>query len=107
MQVLPDARVFSVRAPQSLVLTHQRQGSRFQLFAHGMTRYINDTYPGGIRGYGRWVARHAPTVIALHDAAPRWLEPTTREQLRGGRRGTRVDLVRPSRRRGGGDPGPR
>ena len=77
MQVLPDARVFSVRAPQSLVLTHQRQGSRFHLFAHGMTRYINDTYPGGIRGYGRWVARHAPTVIALHDAAPRWLEPTT------------------------------
>jgi hypothetical protein len=76
MQVLPDARVLSVRAPQSLVLTHQRQGSRFHLFAHGMTRYINDTYPGGIRGYGLWVARQAPTVIALHDSAPRWLEPT-------------------------------
>ncbi len=76
MEVLPDARVFSVRAPQSLVLTQQRQGSRFHLFAHGMTRYINDTFPGGIRGYGLWVARHAPTVIALHDSAPRWLEPT-------------------------------
>ena len=78
MEVLPDARVYSVRAPQALVLTHQRQGSRFQLFAHGMYQYLNDTYPGGIRGYRLWVVRHAPTVIALRDAEPWWLEPTIR-----------------------------
>lgn len=76
MQVLPDARIFSVRAPQPLILTQQRQGSRFQLFAHGMTRYLNDTFPGGLRGYRLWVAQHAPTVIALRDSAPRWLAPT-------------------------------
>ena len=76
MKVLPDARVYSVRAPQSLVLTHQRQGSRFQLFAHGMTSTSTTPIPAASAGYRAWVARHAPTVIALRDAEPRWLEPT-------------------------------
>jgi Dolichyl-phosphate-mannose-protein mannosyltransferase len=78
LKVLPHARVYSVAAPQSLVLTHQRQGSRFQLFAHGMFQYLNDTYPGGIRGYRLWVAQRAPTVIALRDVQPWWLAPTIR-----------------------------
>jgi hypothetical protein len=78
MQVLPDARIFSVRAPQALVLTRQRQGSRYQLFGMGMFDYIDDTYPGGIRGYGRWVERHAPTVVALAKDLPPWLAPMIR-----------------------------
>ncbi|MGH3308086.1 MAG: hypothetical protein ACRDOX_10400, partial [Nocardioides sp.] len=75
MRELPEAQILSVRAPQSLVLTHQRQGSRFQLFAHGMTQHINDTFPGGIRGYRLWVSQRAPTVIALFGTMPRWLAP--------------------------------
>jgi hypothetical protein len=78
MRVLPDAQILSVRAPQSLVLTHQRQGSRFQLFSHGMSHYINDTFPGGIRGYRAWVAQQEPTVIALFATIPRWLAPEVR-----------------------------
>jgi hypothetical protein len=75
MQVLPDAQILSVRAPQSLVLTHQRQGSRFQLFSHGMYQYLNDSFPGGIRGYRGWVAQEEPTVIALFGEMPWWLGP--------------------------------
>lgn len=78
MQVLPEARILSVRAPQAMVLTHQRQGSRYQLFGMGMFDYIEDTYPGGIRGYGQWVELQAPTVIALAKAVPPWLAPTIR-----------------------------
>jgi hypothetical protein len=78
MQVLPDAEILSVRAPQSLVLTHQRQGSRFQLFAHGMYQYIQDTFPGGIGGYRRWVTQQEPTAIALFREMPWWLAPEIR-----------------------------
>jgi len=78
MQVLPDARVLSVRAPQALILTHQRQASRYQTFAHGMSHHLAEIWPGGLSGYGRWVARHAPTVIAVGNLVPSWLAPTIR-----------------------------
>jgi len=75
MRVLPEARIISVRAPQALVLSHQRQPFRYQLFANGMTRYIQANEPGGIRGYSRRVATYAPTVLAL-DGVPKWLKST-------------------------------
>lgn len=77
MRVLPDARIISVRAPQALVLSHQRQRFRYQLFANGMTRYLQATWPGGIRGYSHAVEKEAPTVLAL-DGVPHWLQGTIR-----------------------------
>jgi hypothetical protein len=77
MRVLPNARIVSVRAPQALVLSHQRERFRYQLFANGWTKYLQDTWPGGLRGFGRAVENDAPTVLAL-DGVPRWLEPMIR-----------------------------
>jgi hypothetical protein len=65
LRVLPDARIFSVNAPQPLVLSNQRQGTRFHAFGNGMTPYIADTFPGRLRGYAQWIEDHDLTVIAL------------------------------------------
>ena len=74
----PDARILSVEAPQPLVLAHQRNLSRLQLFGNGLIDYVDDTWPGGRDGYGRWIGRQKPTLIALgnHGTVPDWLDPT-------------------------------
>ena len=70
----PDARLVSVHAPLPLVLTDQRNPSRFQIFGQGVKDYVDDIWPGGIRGYGRWVVRQEPTAIVLQAGhSPRWL----------------------------------
>jgi hypothetical protein len=73
----PDARIASVEAPQPLVLTHQRNVSRFQLFGNGLEGYVEDTWPGGAAGYGRWLVDQRPTVIAVgqQSGMPDWLPP--------------------------------
>ncbi len=80
MSMLPkDARIISVEAPQALVLSHQTNASRLQLFGNGLKDYVDDTWPGGLEGYGRWIGRQSPTVIALGGYAragrPDWLKP--------------------------------
>ncbi len=77
MSVVPDARMLSISAAQPLVLAQQRNASRFQPFGAGMGDYIDDTYPGGLAGYGRWVASNEPTIIAFGlRRVPSWLAPT-------------------------------
>jgi hypothetical protein len=83
MSLLPaDADIVSVEAPQPLVLTGQRNASRLQLFGNGLIDYVEDTWPGGIEGYARWLGRRSPTVIAVggHSTVqvPSWLEPLLR-----------------------------
>jgi hypothetical protein len=82
MRVVPHARFYSVEAPHVLVFTHQRQVSRFQTFGNGMGDYIDDTYPGGLRGYGRWIGRSGPTVIAVGMDVPSWLDPVLRHSYK-------------------------
>ena len=75
-RLLPqDARIMSVGAPQPLVLAHERNLSRFQLYDNGLVDYLDDTWPGGKRGYGRWIVDdQRPTVIAVgHGKVPGWL----------------------------------
>ena len=53
MGLLPaDATMVSSRRPQPLVLAHKRNLSRYQLFGNGLIDYVDDTWPGGIAGYG-------------------------------------------------------
>jgi hypothetical protein len=76
-KVLPHAEVFSVESPQAMVLGQWRNASRYQLFGNGLINYVDATWPGGIEGYGRWIDRQAPTVIAApHEPVPDWLLPT-------------------------------
>lgn len=77
LAALPDgSRILSVEAPQPLVIAHERNLSRLQLFGNGLIDYVDDTWPGGRYGYGQWVGRRAPTAIALGSGSnPAWLEP--------------------------------
>jgi hypothetical protein len=72
----PHARILSVGAPQPLVLSRQRNLTRYQLFGNGLIDYLDDTWPGGSHGYGRWIGRREPTLIALGRVKPPWLTPT-------------------------------
>ncbi|HEX5860525.1 MAG TPA: glycosyltransferase family 39 protein [Nocardioides sp.] len=65
LRVQPDATIFSVNAPQPLVLSGQRQGTRFHAFGNGMGAYLADTFPGGLRGYAGWIEQNRPTLIAV------------------------------------------
>jgi hypothetical protein len=89
LRVIPDARIISVNAPEPLVLSGQRQASRFHAFGNGMGSYIANTFPGGLRGYARWIEQQEPTVIALGKKrwgikdpsvtdVPSWLAPELR-----------------------------
>jgi hypothetical protein len=73
----PDTRILSVSAPQPLVLAHERNLTRLQIFSNGLTPYLDDTWRGGREGYARWIARRAPNVIATGGYhPPEWLLPT-------------------------------
>ena len=87
MELLPpDATMLSVESPEPLVLAHKRNISRYQLLGNGLIDYLDDTWPGGEMGYGRWVAEQAPTVITVgSDQIPGWLSPTLENYRRVGR----------------------
>jgi 4-amino-4-deoxy-L-arabinose transferase-like glycosyltransferase len=79
----PGATFLSVKAPSAMVLAHKTNPNRFQMFTLGLQNYVDDTWPGGLRGYGEWIGRQHPTVIAVDKRAiPNWLEPTIAAQYR-------------------------
>jgi hypothetical protein len=79
----PDASIQSLGAPEPLVFSGQRNPTRLQLFGDGLNRYVDDTWPGGLRGFGEWVGREEPTIISLNRRAfPDWLRPTIEREYR-------------------------
>lgn len=77
-----DATFFSVEAPQPLVHGQRSSVSRLQTFAGGLDRYVEDNYPGGLRGLAEDVAEQRTTVIFARDdePLPTWLAPTLEEE---------------------------
>ena len=75
--VLPDAKIMSVESPPPLVLAHQRNPTRFQLFGNGLIDYLDDVWPGGREGYAQWTAQHAPALltVGVESGTPDWLKP--------------------------------
>ena len=49
---------------------------RLQRIDRHFDRYVDDTWPGGLRGFGRWITSEHPTVIAHHGRVRPWLKPT-------------------------------
>ena len=79
LAVVPDARMLSIEAPEALVLAGRRNPSRIQLFGAGLLRYLDDTWPGGAAGYGRWVTDESrPQLIAMGRQRGLWLRPQLR-----------------------------
>jgi hypothetical protein len=66
MALLPeDARILAVEAPQPLVLTQQRNLTRWQLFGNGLMGWLDESWPGGPDGYASSVLGREPEVVAL------------------------------------------
>jgi 4-amino-4-deoxy-L-arabinose transferase-like glycosyltransferase len=78
-----DASIQSIGAPEPLVLSGKRNPTRHQVFVDGLNRYIDDTWPGGLRGFAEWVGREQPTILSLHtNRVPRWLRATIEREYR-------------------------
>jgi hypothetical protein len=76
-QLPAGASILSIEAPQPLVLSGMTNPTRHQTFSSGLDHYVEDHYPGGLRGYADFVARDKPTLIAIgmNHGTPDWLLP--------------------------------
>ena len=75
-----DSTLQSIEAPQPLVLSGKTNPSPIQMFGAGFDDYVDDTYPGGLEGYGEWIGRESPTVLAVYGGVPPWLQETIATQ---------------------------
>ena len=62
---MPDATMVSLHAPQPLVLAGRRNPTQHQMFANGLDDYIDDTWPGGLRGFTRDLLDAQPDLVAI------------------------------------------
>jgi 4-amino-4-deoxy-L-arabinose transferase-like glycosyltransferase len=69
-----DATMMSVDAPQVLVLSDRTNPTRLLVLPPSIQRYVDRTYPGGLRGFAAWLAEREPTVLAVH-GNDTWLAP--------------------------------
>jgi MFS family permease len=77
LDVLPDASMLSIEAPQPLVLAHRVNPSEHQMFRLGLETYVDRTWPGGLEGYAAWIAKTRPTIVVVgRGARYDWLMPT-------------------------------
>jgi hypothetical protein len=97
MSVVPDARIASVGAPEAMVLARQRNPAPIQLLGLGLSDYVDDTWPGGLDGYARWITEdRRPLLMALgNHSTIRLLGPRFRDHYqRVGRAPTWIWFVR-------------
>ena len=106
VDVLPDATMLSIQAPQPLVLAHRVNPSEHQMFRLGLETYVTDL-AGGLAGYAAWIAKTRPTIVAVGGGAIRLADADAGHRLRQVRHQHRVVLVRRTRHRPGhpGAPG--
>jgi hypothetical protein len=74
LAVLPDdATIVSVEAPQPLVLSGRTNPTRHQMFAAGLGRYVDDTWPGGTLGYFQSILDSDAELVAVGSRlVPSW-----------------------------------
>lgn len=72
----PDATVASVGGPMPLVLEHETNPVKYQMFLNGFDDYVNDTYPGGLRGLAATLDSYQPTFITMdYPQFYDWIQP--------------------------------
>ena len=77
-----DASLLALNSPQALVLSGKTNPTRYQTFTSGMDDYVDDTWPGGLRGFGEWIGREQPTMITLRGEVTPWLAETIETEYR-------------------------
>jgi hypothetical protein len=65
LQNVPDATIWSIEAPEVLVLARRTNPTRHQLFSEGLQHNLGDTWPGGIKGFVAWNLKRRPDLIVV------------------------------------------
>jgi len=73
-QLPADATIVTMNAPQPLVLSGKRNPTRFMMFTGGLDQYMDDTWPGGLRQFGRELDHGKPTLVAMGVPSRVWLK---------------------------------
>jgi hypothetical protein len=75
-----DASIVSIAAPAPLVLAHKTNPVEYQMFKNGFDGYVDDVYPGGLRGLADHLVGLKPTIFALDSQVYfSWILPTMRQ----------------------------
>ena len=68
MADVPDARIWSIESPQSLVLAQKVNPTPYQLLAQGLRRDVADRWAGGMPGFVAWNLAQHPDLVAVNGA---------------------------------------
>jgi hypothetical protein len=71
--VPPGSEMVSINSPQSQVLGGKEQDARVQLYSPAVSRWLDDVYPGGVRGYGEDLLASEPALVATDKRPPETL----------------------------------
>jgi hypothetical protein len=63
---VPNARVWSIEAPEYLVLADRTNPTRYQMFSAGLDDYVDRTWPGGTDAFVAWNLARDPDVIVVN-----------------------------------------
>src|SRR4051794_35985146 len=63
----PAGATLSVQAPEALTPAERTSPTDSPLFTVGVSRHLDDTRPGGLRGYADWVRLTRPYLIAIQN----------------------------------------
>jgi hypothetical protein len=64
---VPQARIWSIGAPQYLVLARRANPTRYQLLRSGLGRQLRATWPGGMHGFVLWNRARHPDLVVVSD----------------------------------------
>jgi hypothetical protein len=79
----PGATILSIQAPEALVLAHRQNPTNIQMFTNGFSHYVDDTWPGGLKGYADHIEQTRPDLIAMQNGlTPQWLSPVLAQDYR-------------------------
>ncbi len=77
----PDATVVSVGGPMPLVLEHQTNPVKYQMFLNGFDDYVDDTYPGGLAGLADRLDAYKPTFFTMdYPQFYDWIQPVLQRE---------------------------
>jgi hypothetical protein len=62
---VPDPTIWSIEAPQALVLAGRANPTRYQMVSGGLQNHVQDVWPGGLDGFVRWNLARRPKLIAV------------------------------------------
>ncbi len=79
LEELPGATLWSLEAPQALVLAGRANPTRHQMLASGLPAYIDRTWTGGLSGFFRWNLDREPDLVVIGSTRDR---PWVRRPLR-------------------------